>query len=224
MLYKDRREAGAKVASRLMRYKDRADVIVLALPRGGVVNGHEIAKRLNVPLDIIIIRKIGFPGQPELAIGAVSETGAVALNEDLISSYGIKEDYIKGEVEGHMKEISRRKALYRGGRGVPALKGKTVILVDDGVATGATMKAAISTLRKENPARLVVALPVASMEAEEEIKKLVDEWVCLMTPREFMAIGNFYEDFSQVSDQEVVELLKGSQTPHSGSETPHSRP
>jgi putative phosphoribosyl transferase len=213
MLYKDRREAGAKVASRLMHYKDRADVIVLALPRGGVVNGHEIAKRLNVPLDIIIIRKIGFPGQPELAIGAVSETGAVALNEELISSYGIKEGYIKREIESHMEEISRRKALYRGGKGVPSLKGKTVILVDDGVATGATMKAAISTLRKENPARLVAALPVASMEAEQEIRKLVDEWVCLMAPREFMAIGNFYEDFSQVSDREVVELLRGVTDP-----------
>lgn len=208
MVYKDRREAGAKVASRLMHYRDKADVIVLALPRGGVVNGSEIARLLNVPLDIIIIRKIGFPGQPELAIGAVSETGAVVLNEDIVSAYRIKKDYIEGEIERHREEISRRKALYRGGKGIPPLAGKTVILVDDGVATGATMKAAISTLKEERPARLVVALPVASQEAEAEIKEMVDEWVCLMAPMEFMAIGNFYEDFSQVSDEEVVELLR----------------
>jgi len=163
---------------------------------------------LNCPLDIIIIRKIGFPGQPELAIGAVSETGAVVLNEDIISAYKVSKDYIEEEILRQKKEISRRITLYRSGKGIPPLDGKIIILVDDGVATGATIKAAISTLKKEKIVRLVAALPVSSEDAEEGIKQMVDEWVCTETPFGFMAIGNYYQDFSQVSDEEVVELLK----------------
>lgn len=208
MIYKDRKDAGIQLASRLTRYKDREDVIVLALPRGGVVIGYEVAKALNCPLDIIIIRKIGFPGQPELAIGAVSETGTVVLNEDIISTYRIPEDYIEKEISKQNNEILRRIAFYRGGKGIPPLEGKIVILVDDGVATGATMKAAISTLKKEKIVRLVAALPVSSEDAEEKIKKMVDEWVCPETPSWFTAVGSFYQDFTQVSDEEVVELLK----------------
>jgi putative phosphoribosyl transferase len=210
MIFRDRRDAGARMASRLMHYKGRAGVIVLALPRGGVVNGFEIASRLGCPLDIIIIKKIGFPGQPELAVGAVAETGAVVLNERIASSFSVTREYIEDETERLKKEIQRRKALYRGGKGIVPLVDKTVILVDDGVATGATMKAAIAAIKDEGPARLVVAVPVASPEAEESIRKMVDEWVCLQSPEEFMAIGSFYEDFAQVSDEEVVELLKAA--------------
>ncbi|OGW57617.1 MAG: phosphoribosyltransferase [Nitrospirae bacterium RBG_16_43_8] len=208
MLFKDRSDAALKLASKLMHYKDRADVIVLALPRGGVVTGYEISKELNCPLDIIIIRKIGFPGQPELAIGAVSETGAVILNEDMVSSFRIPENYIDSEIKKQEEEISRRKILYRGGKGIPELDGKVIILVDDGVATGATMKAAIAALKTEKIKHLVVAVPVASPDSAENIKAMVDEWVCLDTPYYFTSVGSFYRDFSQVSDDEVVELLK----------------
>lgn len=208
MIYKDRKDAGIQLALRLTKYKDREDVLVLALPRGGVVIGYEVAKALNCLLDIIIIRKIGFPGQTELAIGAVSETGAVVLNEDIISTYTVSKEYIEEEISRQKKEISRRITLYRSGKGIPPLDGKIIILVDDGVATGATIKAAISTLKKEKIVRLVAALPVSSKDAEEEIKKTVDEWVCPETPVDFAAVGNYYQDFTQVSDEEVVELLK----------------
>ncbi|MDP2755782.1 MAG: phosphoribosyltransferase [Nitrospirota bacterium] len=208
MIYKDRKDAGLQLASILTEYKDREDVLVLALPRGGVVIGYEVAKALNCLLDIIIIRKIGFPGQTELAIGAVSETGAVVLNEDIISTYTVSKEYIEEEISRQKKEISRRITLYRSGKGIPPLDGKIIILVDDGVATGATIKAAISTLKKEKIVRLVAALPVSSKDAEEEIKKTVDEWVCPETPVDFAAVGNYYQDFTQVSDEEVVELLK----------------
>lgn len=208
MIYKDRKDAGIQLASRLIKYKDREDVLVLALPRGGVVIGYEVAKALNCLLDIIIIRKIGFPGQPELAIGAVSETGAVVLNKDIISTYTVSKKYIEEEISRQKKEISRRITLYRGGKGIPLLDGKIIILVDDGIATGATIKAAISTLKKEKIVSLVAALPVSSEDAGEEIKKMVDEWICPETPVDFAAVGNYYQDFTQVSDEEVVELLK----------------
>jgi putative phosphoribosyl transferase len=208
MIFKDRREAGRLVADKLLHYKDREGVIVLALPRGGVMNGFEIAGRLGCPLDVIIVRKIGFPGQPELAAGAVSETGAVVLNRAVIEMGGVSDEYIKEETNRQLKEIMRRIDLYRGGKGHPPFGGKTIILVDDGVATGATMKAAIEALKEEKPERLIAALPVSSVEAGEAISGMVDEWVCLHTPPEFAAIGNFYEDFRQVSDDEVVELLK----------------
>lgn len=212
MIYKDRKDAGIRLASKLTHYKDKKDVIVLTLPRGGVITGCEIARMLNCHLDIIIIRKIGFPGQPELAIGAVSETGAVVLNEDVISIYNISKNYIEQERIKNQEEISRRISLYRGGKGIPKLDGKIIILVDDGVATGVTMKSAISALKKEKIARLVVAVPVASISAETEIKRIVDEWVCLETPYDFMAIGNYYQDFTQVSDEEVIKLLKARNT------------
>ncbi len=208
IIFKDRRDAGARLASRLKDYKDRKGVMVLALPRGGVVTGHEIASYLNCPLDIIIVRKIGFPGQPELAIGAVSETGTVALNKYIISTYGVQEGYIEGEISHQKAEIERRIDLYRKGKGIPDLKGKTIILVDDGVATGATMKAAISTLKAEGIERLIVALPVAPPDTVEELRQMVDELICLETPYDFMAVGAYYQDFTQVTDEEVVEILE----------------
>ncbi len=208
MVYTDRKDAGKQLAEKLTHYRDKADVIVLGLPRGGVTVAHEVAKALHCPLDILIVRKIGFPGNPELAVGAVSETGAVVFNEDIVSGYGVSREYLQRETARQKEEIARRVALYRGSKGVPSLAGKTVILVDDGVATGATMKAAISTLNKERLAKLVVALPVASQESEREISAMVDECVCLQAPAGFRAVGNYYRDFTQVEDEDVVAMLK----------------
>lgn len=207
MFYKDRRDAGQQLAGKLMHYRDKPDVIVLGLPRGGVTVAYEIAKALHCQLDILIVRKIGFPGNPELAAGAVSETGTVVLNEDIVSGYGVSREYLERETARQKEEIARRITLYREGRGVPDLAGKTVILVDDGVATGATVKAAISTLKEEGLAKLVVALPVAAKEAEREIAPTVDEWICLQAPAWFGAVGRFYSDFTQVEDEDVVAML-----------------
>ncbi len=211
MVYKNRREAGVRLAEELLHYRDKEDVIVLGLPRGGVAVAAEVAKALRSPLDILIVRKIGHPSNSELAVGAVSETGTIVLNEDIISLYGVSRGYIDRESARQKEEISRRKGLYRGGRGVPELAGKTVILVDDGVATGATVKAAVATLKHEKLARLVVALPVASRDAEDEISRMVDEWVCLQAPEDFMAVGSYFRDFTQVEDAEVIEMLHGRQ-------------
>jgi putative phosphoribosyl transferase len=208
MVFADRKNAGKQLAEKLSPYRDKADVIVLGLPRGGVTVAYEIARALHCPLDILIVRKIGFPGNPELAAGAVSETGTVVLNEDIVSGYGVSRTYLDQETARQKEEIARRIALYRGGKGVPPLQGKTVILVDDGVATGATAKAAISTLKQEKIAKLVVALPVASREAEREIAPMVDEWVCLQAPAGFWAVGQYYSDFTQVEDEDVVAMLK----------------
>ena len=210
-MFNDRSDAGIQLASRLKEYKDKEGVLVLALPRGGVVTGYEIARHLNAPLDIVIVRKIGFPGQPELAIGAVSETGTVVLNDYIISGYGVSKEYIESEVSRQKEEIARRVKLYRKGKWLSGLEGKTVILVDDGIATGATMKVAIATLREEKLNKLVVALPVAPSSVAEEIEKIVDEFICIETPLDFMAVGSYYYDFTQVSDKEVVELLRRSE-------------
>ncbi|NWF52019.1 MAG: phosphoribosyltransferase [Nitrospirae bacterium] len=207
-MFKNRSDAGIQLASRLKGYKGKEGVLVLALPRGGVVTGYEIARNLNVPLDIIIVRKIGFPGQPELGIGAVSETATIVLNDHLIYAYGISKEYIESEISTQREEISRRVKLYRKGKSLYGLEDKTIILVDDGVATGATIKAAIATLKEEKINKLVVALPVASPSVVEEIEKMVDEFVCIETPIDFMAVGSYYYDFTQVSDEEVVKLLK----------------
>lgn len=208
-MFKDRTDAGVQLSSRLKEYKDKEGVIVLALPRGGVVTGYEIAQHLNTPLDIVIVRKIGFPGQPELGIGAVSETGSIVLNDYIISGYGVSKEYIEREVSRQQEEIARRVKLYRKGKWLAGLKGKTIILVDDGVATGATMKAAITTLKEEKLNKLIVALPVAPSSVAEEIEKMVDEFICIETPFDFMAVGSYYDNFTQVSDKEVVEILQG---------------
>jgi predicted phosphoribosyltransferase len=206
-MFADRRDAGVQLISRLKEYKDQQGVIVLSLPRGGVATGYEIARSLHIPLDIVIVRKIGFPGQPELGIGAVSETGTVVLNTSIISTYGIPKEYIEREVSRQKEEISRRVKLYRKGKGLPPLQGKTVILVDDGVATGATMKSAITTLKEENLKKLIVALPVAPPGVVKELEQMVDIFICIETPFDFMAVGSYYHDFTQVSDEEVINLL-----------------
>jgi putative phosphoribosyl transferase len=207
-MFRNRNDAGIRLAERLNQYRDRKDVLVLALPRGGVATGYEIARALNLRLDVLIVRKIGFPGQPELALGAISETGSVVLNQSIVSSGGLSKEFIPTEIELQKKEIDRRIAMYRSGKGLDNLEGKTVILVDDGVATGATIKAAIETLKQEKLSKLVVALPVGPPETMNALRTMAEEVVCLDTPLPFIAVGNHYQDFTQVSDQEVVDLLK----------------
>ncbi len=209
-MFNDRGDAGVQLASKLKDYKNQKDVLVLALPRGGVVTGYEIARLLNVPLDVVIVRKIGFPGQLEFGIGAISETGTVVLNELTISTYDVPKDYIEHEISRQKEEIYRRVKFYRKGGKLPDLEGKTVILTDDGVATGGTMKTAIATMRQEKLNKLIVALPVAPPTVADEIKQMVDEFICIETPFDFMAVGSYYYDFTQVSDEEVVELLQRS--------------
>jgi predicted phosphoribosyltransferase len=207
-IFSDRREAGRALAERLREYAGVQGLLVLALPRGGVTVGFEIARELHCPLDVLIVRKIGSPGNPELAAGALSETGTQVLNADVIASYGIPHRFIEEETGRQRLEIARRLAFYRGSASLPPLAGRTVILVDDGVATGATMKAAIATLRQEGLKKLVVAVPVAPPDTAREIAPTVDEWVCLDTPERFAAVGQFYRDFTQVEDADVVAMLR----------------
>lgn len=209
-MFIDRKDAGIQLAERLKRHANEKGALVLALPRGGVVTGAEIARRLKLPLDVLIVRKIGHPLQPELAIGAVSETGTVELNQSIIAASGVSQAYIDEEVLAQKKEIVRRVELYRSGKGIARLAGKTIILVDDGVATGATLKAAIATLRREKTSRLVVAIPVAPPETASELERMADEFICIETPPHFMAVGAHYQDFVQVTDGEVVKLLQQS--------------
>lgn len=209
-MFRDRRDAGLQLSQRLKYYKEQSEVLVLSLPRGGVVTGFEIARFLNVPLDVIIVRKLGFPGQPELAIGAVSETGTVLLNHSIIATFDIPDEYIRQEISRQKEEIARRIHLYRKGRGIEKLEGKVIILVDDGVATGATMKTAIATLREEKVNKLIVALPVAPPETADELKRLADEFICIEVPLYFPSVGTYYQDFSQVTDSEVIGILKES--------------
>jgi putative phosphoribosyl transferase len=209
-MFRDRKDAGIQLAEKLRHYKDRELTVVLALPRGGVVTGIEIARHLNLPLDVLIVRKIGFPGQREFAIGAVSETDTVILNQSIISEYDVSNDYIQDEIAKQKEEIVRRVELYRGGKRILEIEGRTVILVDDGVATGSTVKAAIATLKKEKISRLVAAIPVAPPDSANELKEMVDEFICLEIPWDFQAVGNFYDDFEQVTDAEVVEILQKS--------------
>lgn len=207
-MFRDRVDAGKRLAEQLLDYKEK-DVIVLAIPRGGVVVGYQVSRKLGAPLDLIIPRKIGAPMNPELAVGAVSQDGTIVLNDELVRMLRIPDSYIKAEADRQMREIERRMRNYRGeSRPLPVFKGKTVILVDDGIATGATMRAAIQSIRKQKPAGLVVAVPVGPRDTIMTLKNEADKVVCLETPEDFQAIGQFYEDFRQVSDEEVIQLLE----------------
>ncbi len=208
--FRDRTEAGRLLAERLREYAGRDDVIVLALPRGGVPVGYEVAQALGVPLDVFVVRKLGVPGHEELAMGAVATGGLLVLDEGLVRALGIPEDELRRVVEAELRELERRDALYRGAREPPELEGKTVILVDDGLATGSSMRAAALAVRDQNPARIVVAVPVAAEETCDAFRDIVDEVVCGVTPRPFRAVGLWYEDFSQTTDEEVRELLQGA--------------
>jgi len=207
-MFQNRSDAGSRLSSRLLQYKGRPDVMVLALPRGGVVTGYEIARALNVPLDVLIVRKLGFPGQPELALGAVAESGTIVLNDDIVTEGRVSEAFIKSETERQKEEIARRVVIYRSGKGLPDLSGTVVILADDGVATGATIKAAISALKEQKVEKLVVALPVGPPGTIKALRQMVDELICLETPLSFMAVSAHYLDFAQVSDDEVVDILQ----------------
>lgn len=207
MVFHDRVDAGKKLADKLSQYRSK-DVVVLAIPRGGVVVGFEVASDLGAPLSVIIPRKIGAPGNPELAIGAVTEEGDTYIDPNIVKSLGVTQSYIDEVKQQEVEEIKRRMKTYLGDRQRPELKGKTVILVDDGIATGATMKAAIRTLRRHGPAEVIVAVPVAPPETVERLKELADSVVCLETPSFFYAIGQFYREFDQVGDAEVIRLLR----------------
>ena len=183
-------------------------MLILALPRGGVPVGVEIAKAPHAPLDVLIVRKLGVPGQEELAMGAIAADGMQVLNEPIVRTLGISGHAIDSIAAKERVELERRERLYRGGRPAPEMANHTVILVDDGIATGTTMRLAIAVLRKQRPARIVVAVPVAPVSTCEEIQQQADEVVCLLTPEDFMAIGVWYEDFTQVSDAEVRGLLE----------------
>jgi putative phosphoribosyl transferase len=205
--FRDRREAGQALAQKLRSYVGRDDVIVLALPRGGVPVGYEIAASLGVPLDVFIVRKLGVPGQGELAMGAIASGGIRVVNEDVLQYLPNAELILDAVVAKEEPEIERREREYRDGRRMPQLGGKIVILVDDGLATGATMRAAVAALRQHDAAKIVVAVPVGAPETCREFEKEVDETICAITPEEFYGVGQFYEDFSQTSDEEVRELL-----------------
>jgi len=206
-LFRDRRDAGRLLADKLAAYANRPDVIVLALPRGGVPVAYEVARRLVAPLDVFVVRKLGVPGYEELAMGAVATGGVRVLNDQLVESLGIPDQMIDAVLSREQQELARRERLYRGGRPPPDVGGRTAILVDDGLATGATMFAAIEALRKQNPARIVVAVPTASPDTCEEMKRKADEVICAITPEPFHAVGRWYRDFSQTTDEEVADLL-----------------
>jgi erythromycin esterase-like protein/predicted phosphoribosyltransferase len=206
-LFRDRREAGRLLAEKLAAYANRPDVLVLALPRGGVPVGYEVARALSAPLDVFVVRKLGVPGYEELAMGAVATGGVRVLNDQLVERLGIPESLIDAVAARERQELARRERLYRGNRPPPDVRGRTVILVDDGLATGATMYAAIEALRQQNPARIVVAVPTASPETCEEMEIKADEVICAITPEPFHAVGRWYRDFSQTTDEEVGVLL-----------------
>lgn len=207
MLFQDRSEAGRLLAERLADLSGRKDLQVLAIPRGGVVVGHVVARALGAPLDVIITRKIGAPHNPELAIGAVSSDGTLVLDEASISMIGVSPEYIREESTRQQEEIRRRLGVYRGTRPAADLAGKCVILTDDGIATGATMEATIQALRKAPIGSLILAVPVAPRDTLERLRPKVDRLVCLHAADLFWAVGGFYIDFQQTSDEEVVNLL-----------------
>jgi predicted phosphoribosyltransferase len=207
MIYRDRTEAGKRLAGRLADYAGRPDVLVLALPRGGVPVAFEVAVKLNAPLDIFLVRKLGVPGQEELAMGAIATGGVRVVNESVVGSLRIPGEVIDAVAGEEQRELVRRERAYRDDHPPPDVRGKTVILVDDGLATGSTMRAAAAALRKQGPARIVVAVPVSSPETCDEFRSEVDDIVCAVTPRPFWGVGMWYEDFSQTTDEEVRELL-----------------
>jgi predicted phosphoribosyltransferase len=208
MQFRDRRDAGKKLAGELVEYAGRTDVLVLALPRGGVPVAYEVAVALNVPLDVFIVRKLGLPGREELAVGAIASGGIRVLNEDVVGLLNVPQDVISVVARRELQELQRREQMYRGERPGPDVRDRTIILIDDGLATGASMRAAIAGLRAQHPARIVVAVPTASKEACEGLRGEVDQMVCGMTPEPFYGVGKWYEDFRQTTDEEVRVLLE----------------
>jgi predicted phosphoribosyltransferase len=211
--YRDRFDAGRALAKALRHYANHADVIVLALPRGGVPVAYEVARELGAPLDIFLVRKLGVPGHEEYAMGAIAEGGAIVLNRDVIQQLGIPPRAVESVIQHERAELERRARLYRQGRPPPQVRDRVVILVDDGLATGSTMRAAVQALRSLRPARIVVAVPVAPTETCETLRDVADEVLCLRTPEPFHAVGVWYVDFVQTLDTEVRELLEQARSP-----------
>jgi predicted phosphoribosyltransferase len=207
MLFHDRSDAGQQLAGKLSDYAHRADVIVLALPRGGVPIGWEVARALHVPLDVFLVRKLGVPGHEELAMGAIASGGVRVLNEDAVRALRIPDDVIDMVAKEELAELARREQLYRGDQPAPDVHGQTVILVDDGLATGSSMRAAVAALRRLNPARIVVAVPVGAAETCSGLREDADEVVCAFAPEPFYAVGMWYDEFEQTTDEEVRSLL-----------------
>ena len=206
----DRKEAGRALAGVLTHYRASPQTVVLALPRGGVPVGYEVSAALDLPLDVLVVRKLGMPSQPELAMGAVASGGAVVLNDDVVRYLPRGSDAVEQVKARELQELARREESYRGDRPALQMSGRTAIVVDDGLATGATMEAAVRALRSLDAERIVVAVPVASIEARERIAAVADEVLCLQTPSFFNAVGQWYERFDQTEDQEVRELLARS--------------
>jgi putative phosphoribosyl transferase len=207
-MFQDRVEAGRQLATKLAAYADRDDVLVLAIPRGGVVVAFEVAQALNAPLDILLVRKLGVPGQRELAMGAIASGGVRILNRRLIEELGIPAEEVAETIAREGAELERREQVYRGVRPPVSIEGKIVILIDDGIATGSSMQAATDALRALHPRKIVVAVPVASSHADQEMKRAADEFVSVLQPRWFFAIGEFYRNFVQTEDAEVSALLE----------------
>ena len=208
--FRDRRDAGRQLAARLQEYAGRADVLVLALPRGGVPVGFEVARALGAPFDVFVVRKLGVPGHEELAMGAIATGGARVLNEEVVARVGVAPEALDAVTAREREEVTRRERLYRGDRAPPDIQGRTVIVVDDGLATGATMRAAVAALRQQGPERIVVAVPAGSVETCGDLRTEADDVVCLITPDPFLAVGFWYEDFGQLSDEQVRSLLEGA--------------
>jgi putative phosphoribosyl transferase len=208
--FRNRRHAGKLLASYLQNYADRADVLVLGLARGGVPVAFEVARALHVPLDVFLVRKLGVPGQRELALGAIASGGVRVLNRQVIAALDIGPEEIEAVAREELRELERRERLYHNGRPAPNVRGKTVLVVDDGLATGATMRAAITALRQLRAGTIVVAVPVGARATCEELRAEADDVICISEPEEFYAVGLWYEDFSQVTDEEIRELLEQS--------------
>jgi predicted phosphoribosyltransferase len=210
MKFKDRREGGEKLAKELSDYADRDDVIILGLPRGGVPVAYEVAKELNAPLDVFLVRKIGVPGQEELAMGAIASGGGRVLNDDILRSLNISDDDIRRVEEKEREELERREREFRGDRGELDVRNKTVILVDDGLATGASMRAAVTAVKDLGPNEIVVAVPSAARDSVESLKKEADRVIAVTTPEPYIAVGAWYENFGQTGDDEVKEILSSA--------------
>ncbi len=206
--FRDRTQAGQLLSRRLETYADRADAVVLALPRGGVPVAYEVARALHVPLDVFLVRKLGVPGQEELAMGAIAMGGVRVLNDDVVRGLHIQPGVIDSVAAKETRELQRRERLYRGENGAPDVKSRTVILVDDGLATGSTMRAAVAALRQQEPKRIVVAVPIAAVQTCHEMANEVDELVCYHTPEPFYSVGFWYDDFSQTTDEKIRQLLE----------------
>ncbi|MDZ4403623.1 phosphoribosyltransferase [Prosthecobacter sp.] len=199
--------AGQLLAEALMKYADREDVIVLGLPRGGVPVAYEVAKQLHAPLDVLVVRKLGVPGYKELAMGAIASGGVQVIHHDVMRAMGIPRAALEAEAVLQLKELRRRELAYRGHTGTPEINGRIVILVDDGIATGSTIRAAVQALRQQHPQQIIIAVPVASPDSCADLEPIVDELLTLMTPEDFRGVSQWYEDFSQTTDAEVTQLL-----------------